>query len=195
LTTVVHSSHRDEYFPASRPQNVRRIPTKNDWELDTQRLFAGRPRLGAAMTSVLVIDDDPIVLKGCRVLEDAGVQIVLEARDLVSGFRLYCRRHPDVLVMDLKMGAQNLGGLSLIRRIRLRDSRTQNLVFSMHDRSAIVRSALEAGLRVICSRTVHPRSWQGLSSRHGQASLTPSPGRHTGRSAVRQSTTRCVGEL
>jgi two-component system, NarL family, invasion response regulator UvrY len=97
------------------------------------------------MTSVLVIDDDPIVLKGCRVLEDAGVQIVLEARDLVSGFRLYCRRHPDVVVMDLKMGAQNLGGLSLIRRIRLRDSRTQILVFSMHDRSAIVRSALEAG--------------------------------------------------
>jgi two-component system, NarL family, invasion response regulator UvrY len=97
------------------------------------------------MTSVLVIDDHPIVLKGCRVLEDAGVQIVLEARDLVSGFRLYCRRHPDVVVMDLKMGAQNLGGLSLIRRIRLRDSRTQILVFSMHDRSAIVRSALEAG--------------------------------------------------
>jgi two-component system, NarL family, invasion response regulator UvrY len=104
------------------------------------------PRLGAAMTSVLVIDDHPIVLKGCRrVLEDAGVQIVLEARDLVSGYRLYWRRHPDVVVMDLKMGGQNLGGLSLIRRIRLRDSRTQILVFSMHDNSAIVTSALEAG--------------------------------------------------
>jgi hypothetical protein len=24
------SSHRDKYFPASRPQNVRRIPAKND---------------------------------------------------------------------------------------------------------------------------------------------------------------------
>ena len=97
------------------------------------------------MTSVLAIDDDPIVLKGCRVLEDPGVQIVLEARDLVSGYRLYCRRHRDVVVIDLKMGAQNLGGLSLIRWIRLRDSRTRILVQSMHDNPAIVTSALEAG--------------------------------------------------
>ena len=98
------------------------------------------------MTSVLVIDDHPIVLKGCRrVLEDAGVQVVLEACDLVSGYRLYHRRHPDVVVIDLNMGAQDLGGLPLIRRIRLRDSRTQILVFSMHDDPAIVTSALEAG--------------------------------------------------
>jgi two-component system, NarL family, invasion response regulator UvrY len=98
------------------------------------------------MTSVLVIDDHPIVLKGCRrVLEDAGVQIVLEARDLVSGYRLYCRRHPDMVVIDLKLGTQNLGGLSLLRRMSLRDSQTQILVFSMHDNPAIVTSALEAG--------------------------------------------------
>ena len=98
------------------------------------------------MTSVLVIDDHPIVLKGCRrVLEDAGVQIVLEARGIVSGYRLYCRRHPDVVVIDLKMGAQNLGGLSLIQRMRVRDSRTQILVFSAHDNPAIMTSALEAG--------------------------------------------------
>jgi two-component system, NarL family, invasion response regulator UvrY len=98
------------------------------------------------MTSVLVIDDQPIVLKGCRhVLQDAGVQIVFEARDLVSGYRLYCRRHPDVVVIDLRMRAQNLGGLSLIRRMHVRDSRTQILVFSMDDSPAVMTSALAAG--------------------------------------------------
>ena len=70
---------------------------------------------------------------------------MLEARGVVSGYRLYCRRHPDVVVIDLKMGARNLGGLSLIRRIRLRDPRTQILVFSAHDNPAIMTSALEAG--------------------------------------------------
>jgi two-component system, NarL family, invasion response regulator UvrY len=65
------------------------------------------------MTSVLVIDDHPIVLQACRrLLEDGGVENVLEARDLVSGYRLYYRRHPDVVVIDLKMGAQDLGGLT-----------------------------------------------------------------------------------
>jgi DNA-binding NarL/FixJ family response regulator len=46
------------------------------------------------MTSVLVIDDHPIVLQGCRrVLEAAGIRYVLEARDAVSGYKLF-RRHP-----------------------------------------------------------------------------------------------------
>jgi two-component system, NarL family, invasion response regulator UvrY len=110
------------------------------------RLLAENVHCEALMTSVLVIDDHPIVLKACRrILEDAGVHVVLEARDLVSGYRLYYRHRPDVIVIDLKMDAQNLGGLSLIRRLRLRDSRTQILVFSMHDNPAVVTSALEAG--------------------------------------------------
>ena len=56
--------------------------------------------------------------------------VVLEARDLVSGHRLYYGRYPKVVVVDLKMGAQDLGGPSLIRRMRLRDTWTQTLVFS-----------------------------------------------------------------
>ena len=40
------------------------------------------------MTSVLIIDDHPIVLQACRrMLEDAGVATVLEARDAISGYR------------------------------------------------------------------------------------------------------------
>jgi DNA-binding NarL/FixJ family response regulator len=50
-----------------------------------------------------------------------------------------------LVVIDLKIGPRDLGGLSLIRRIRFRDSRTQILVFSMHDNPALVTSALEAG--------------------------------------------------
>ena len=56
------------------------------------------------MTSVLIIDDHPIVLQGCRrMLEDAGVEHVLEARDPTSGYRLYRRHHPDVVIVDLAM--------------------------------------------------------------------------------------------
>jgi DNA-binding NarL/FixJ family response regulator len=54
------------------------------------------------MTSVLIIDDHPIVLQGCRrVLEDAGMEPVLTASDLVAGYRLYRRHQPDVVVVDL----------------------------------------------------------------------------------------------
>ena len=56
------------------------------------------------MTSVLIIDDHPIVLQGCRrMLEDAGVKTVLEARDSASGYLLYRRHRPDVVIVDLAM--------------------------------------------------------------------------------------------
>jgi DNA-binding NarL/FixJ family response regulator len=45
------------------------------------------------MTSVLIIDDHPIVLKGCRrMLEDAGDRARGARRGL--GYRLYRRHHP-----------------------------------------------------------------------------------------------------
>jgi DNA-binding NarL/FixJ family response regulator len=98
------------------------------------------------MTSVLVIDDHPIVLQGCRrILEDAGVETVLDARDAVSGYRSYRRHRPDVVIVDLAMQGSGLGGLPLIRRICAHDPRARVLVFSMHSDPMIVARALEAG--------------------------------------------------
>ena len=98
------------------------------------------------MTSVLIIDDHPIVLQGCRrMLEDAGVQRVLEARDPTSGYRLYRRHHPDVVIVDLAMQGGGLRGLNVIRRMRSHDQRSRILVFSMHSDPIIAARALEAG--------------------------------------------------
>ncbi len=98
------------------------------------------------MTSVLVIDDHPIVLQGCRrMLEDAGIEAVLEARDAASGYRLYRRHRPEVVIADLAMQGNGLGGLSLIRRINAHDPRVRILVLSMHSDPIIVARALEAG--------------------------------------------------
>jgi two-component system, NarL family, invasion response regulator UvrY len=98
------------------------------------------------MTGVLVIDDHPIVLQGCRrMLEDAGAGPVLEARNIVSGYRLFRRHHPEVVIVDLAMQGAGLGGLDLIRRLHAHDPRTRILVFSMHSDPIIVARALEAG--------------------------------------------------
>ena len=98
------------------------------------------------MTTVLVIDDHPIVLQGCRrMLEDAGTSTVLEARDAVSGYKLYRRHHPDVVIVDLAMQGSGLGGLELVRRINAHDPAARVLVFSMHSDPIIVARALQAG--------------------------------------------------
>ena len=95
---------------------------------------------------IVLSDDHPIVLQGCRrMLEDAGVGRVLEARDATSGYRLYRRHHPDVVIVDLAMQGSGLGGLDVIRRMRSHDPRTRILVFSMHSDPIIAARALEAG--------------------------------------------------
>jgi len=85
------------------------------------------------MSGVLIVDDHPIVLQGCRrILEDAGIVDLLEARDAVSGYELYRDHRPDVVIIDLAMQGDTLGGLSLIRRISEHDLHARILVLSMH---------------------------------------------------------------
>jgi len=96
------------------------------------------------MTRVLIVDDHPIVLQGCRrMLQDAGVAEVLEARDVASGYRLYRRDRPDVMIVDLAVQNKGLGGLALIRRISAHNPRARILVFSMHSDPVIVARALK----------------------------------------------------
>ena len=98
------------------------------------------------MTCALIIDDHPIVLQGCRrVLLDAGVETVIEARDVVAGYRLYRRNRPDVVIIDLALHGNGLAGLPLIQRIKAHDPRARILVFSMHSDPIIVSRALKAG--------------------------------------------------
>src|SRR3990170_5116699 len=98
------------------------------------------------MTKVLVIDDHPIVLQGCKqVLEDAGVESVAQASSLVEGFRLYRTNRPDVIVVDLSVRSGALDGISFIRRLRIHDKTTPILVFSMHSDPVIVSRTLQVG--------------------------------------------------
>jgi len=100
---------------------------------------------------VLLVDDHPIVLQGCRrLLQDSNVLDVLEARTVEEAHRLYRTCKPDVVIVDLALqgqglGSLGLGGLQLIRQLRAHDRHIPILVFSMHGDPVIVGSALESG--------------------------------------------------
>jgi len=98
------------------------------------------------MTSVLIVDDHPIVLQRCRrVLQDRGMAPIFEARDVETADQLARRHQPDVIIVDLAMQGSGLGGLSLIRTIRASNPRARILVFSMHSDPIIVSRALQTG--------------------------------------------------
>lgn len=98
------------------------------------------------MVSVLVIDDHPIVLQGCRqLLQNAGIGEVLVADSMIDGYRAFRRSKPDVVVVDLALQDKSLGGLELIRQFRATGSTARILVFSMYGDPIIVSRALKAG--------------------------------------------------
>jgi two-component system, NarL family, invasion response regulator UvrY len=112
------------------------------------------------MTTVLIIDDHPIVLQGCRrMLEDLGITEVIEARDVISGYQLFSGRRPEIVVVDLGLRHGGLGGLELIRRIRAEDINVRILVFSMHSDPVIVARALQAGATGYVVKDTSPESF------------------------------------
>lgn len=98
------------------------------------------------MTTALVIDDHPIVLQGCeRVLKESDVDHVVLSSSFAEGFRLYRKHSPDVILLDLAVGSDAIGGLTFLRRLRMHDSRTPVLIFSMYDDAMLVTRAIKLG--------------------------------------------------
>lgn len=95
---------------------------------------------------ILVIDDHPIVQQGCtQILRDGGATEVIVTGSLVQGFHLYRTGSPDLIIIDLTFSSGMLGGLSFIRRLRVRDEKTPLLVFTMHSDPIIVSHCITAG--------------------------------------------------
>src|SRR6476469_3167332 len=107
-------------------------------------------------TKVLIVDDHPVVLSGCRALfaSDNSVKID-EATDAKSGHRAYVTKRPDVTVIDIKL--PDVSGFELMRRIRKEDPDARIIMFSMNDDPAFVVRAIEMGAQGYISKGDDPR--------------------------------------
>lgn len=105
---------------------------------------------------VLLVDDHAVVRKGYRMLLEnaADIEVIAEAASGEDACRYFADLSPDVVVMDLTL--PGIGGLEAIRHIILRDPRAAVLVFSMHDDTAFVEKALEAGAKGYITKNSAP---------------------------------------
>lgn len=106
---------------------------------------------------VLIVDDHPIVLSGCRGLlaSEPGIE-VLEAATGAQGFELFCSRHPNVVVVDVNL--PDMSGLELTRRIVTEDPSARVLIFSMNDDPIFVSKALECNAKGYVSKNGDPNA-------------------------------------
>jgi len=105
---------------------------------------------------ILIVDDHPVVVSGCRSLfaTDKSVKID-EAVDANSGYRAFQQKRPDVIVIDIKL--PDVSGFELMRRIRKDDPDAKVIMFSMNDDPAFVVRAVEMGAQGYVSKGDDPR--------------------------------------
>jgi DNA-binding NarL/FixJ family response regulator len=107
-------------------------------------------------TRILIVDDHPVVLSGCRALfaGDSSVRID-EASDAKSGHRAFAQKKPDVTIIDINL--PDVSGFELMRRIRKDDPDAKIIMFSMNDDPAFVVRAVELGAQGYVSKGDDPR--------------------------------------
>ncbi|MCJ1701355.1 response regulator transcription factor [Rathayibacter festucae] len=99
------------------------------------------------MIRVLLVDDHPIVRAGLRALIGAedGLTVVGEAGSPAEAIDAAARLHPDVVLMDLRFGADRQTGVDATRALRSSPEPPSVLVLTTYDTDADILGAVEAG--------------------------------------------------
>ncbi|HEY6453745.1 MAG TPA: response regulator transcription factor [Steroidobacteraceae bacterium] len=94
---------------------------------------------------IVLVDDHAVVRAGYRrfLEQEPGYLVIGEAASGEEAYALLQRIVPDIVLLDLSM--PGLGGLSSLRRFKLRWPLLPILVFSMHDTVAFATQALRGG--------------------------------------------------
>ena len=107
-----------------------------------------------AMKTILVVDDEPAIVKLARdYLEHAGYA-VLTAADGTAALAVIRQRHPDLIVLDL--GLPGTDGLDVTREVR-RDSTTAIVMLTARDDELDKLLGLELGADDYLTKPFSPR--------------------------------------
>jgi DNA-binding NarL/FixJ family response regulator len=132
--------------------------------------------IGGEPISVVLVDDQPLLRKGFRMVleEEPGIVVVGEASDGAAALDLVGRRHPDVVVMDVRM--PGMDGIEATRAIIATDPRSRILILTTFDLDEYAFGALRLGASGFILKDVLPSEFvQAIRSiADGDAVIAPS---------------------
>ena len=108
------------------------------------------------MISVILVDDQPLLRKGFRMVleEEDGIVVVGEASDGAAGLELARRCHPDVVVMDIRM--PGMDGIEATREILAAEPGSRVLILTTFDLDEYAFGALRLGASGFILKDVLP---------------------------------------
>ena len=97
------------------------------------------------MTTVVVVDDHPVVRAGMRALLESArdLNVLAEGSTGAQALELVVRHRPDVLVLDVNL--PDLSGLEVARRLQTRGDTPAILILSVRDDRETIFELLESG--------------------------------------------------
>jgi DNA-binding NarL/FixJ family response regulator len=100
---------------------------------------------GVTTIRVVVVDDDPLVRAGLRMILDGApdIQVAGEATDGQEAVEVVTRELPDVVLMDIRM--PRMDGLAATRRLRERGTAARIIILTTFDTDEMVLTALRHG--------------------------------------------------
>jgi DNA-binding NarL/FixJ family response regulator len=106
--------------------------------------------------SILLADDQPMLRLGFRLVLDAqaDMHVVGEAADGADAVRMAAARHPDVVLMDVRM--PGVDGIEATRRIVSTASATRVLILTTFDLDEYAYAGLRAGASGFLLKDVPP---------------------------------------
>ena len=96
---------------------------------------------------ILIVDDHPIVRRGLVAMlsQEPDMEVVAEAENFNMALDAL-KQHPlDIAIIDLTL--EGIGGLELVKQVRITNPELSMLVLSMHDESLYAERVLRAGAR------------------------------------------------
>ncbi|MEU5262155.1 response regulator transcription factor [Amycolatopsis sp. NPDC021455] len=108
------------------------------------------------MTSVLIVDDQPLQRFGFRMLLEAtpDTEVVGEAGHGAEAVRRTAELRPDVVLMDIRM--PGMDGIEATRQIVASGGRSRILVLTTFDLDEYAHAALRAGASGFLLKDAHP---------------------------------------
>lgn len=129
------------------------------------------------MIGVLIVDDHPIVRGGLRAAFDSddGIEVLGDAGTGEAAVELAAAARPDVVLMDLQLGA-GIDGAETTRRLSALPDPPRVLVLTTYDSEADILRAIEAGATGYLLKDADPADLRTAirTAARGETVLAPS---------------------
>ena len=106
------------------------------------------------LTRILVVDDHPIVVAGCRALLADDTVVITAAADAEQGAACFTAESPDVCLIDINL--PGVSGFELARHILGLDADARIIMLSTHDDPIFAARAIETGAKGYVSKSGDP---------------------------------------